>query len=179
MHNKFPAQTHLSYSSALSLWHANQDRIKADRLKTESKPPVSSQVSKFRRLLARAKDWAARVYGTSHNQASDQEDVDSPLPDHTRLHPSAQAEDIKDHIHKAIKLIDWDTHPCKVLQDHPVIQREYILLLLRFKSSSLPSKSDFVIYVQSYLNHLNLETQQLDELLFTNKETKHQQHGWR
>jgi hypothetical protein len=168
MLNESRPSTPLSYPSALALWQANQDRLRIDQERKASKHSTTShQVSKLQRLLAiaRAKEWAAKVYGPSHNLATDQEDLDSPIPDNSCLHPTAKHEDIKFHCHKAIESIGLDTHPSQVPLDHPIIQREYILLLLRFNSSSLPTKTVFGKFIQTYLCHLKLATEQVDGLL--------------
>ena len=155
----------LSYSEALGLWEARQIQVanSAHRPKTKQ----SAQLIKAGRALAiaRAKDWAAAAFGIDHNRRSNFEDVKSSLPDHTQGHPEAQLEDIKFHLHKAAFSIglDWDTSFPVV--SHPSVHQEYILLLLRFRSSSLPNKERFALLVQIFLIHLKQASTQIDRVI--------------
>jgi hypothetical protein len=158
---------YLSYEAALKLWESRKREELLIQAASATKTRASPAVLKYQRLLAvaRAKDWAASVYGSAHNKESDCEDVSSPLPDHTTIHPGAAREDIKLHIHKAVSSIGFGSdHPVNILI-HPVVQREYILLLLRFKESTLPSKADFALLIQVYLVHLKEAAKQIDLLL--------------
>jgi hypothetical protein len=165
-----PAENQLSYKAALRLWTIRRDSVEASKASPGSRPKVAKDqqlVVKYQRLLgiARAKSWAATEYGRAHNQQSDREDLESPLPDHTGCHLSASQRDITLHIHKAIFSIglEWDISVS--ITDHPVVQREYILLLLRFKGSTLPTKTEFALLVHTYLISLARTVQEIDQSL--------------
>jgi hypothetical protein len=164
-----PAEYQLSYKAALRLWTTRSDSVEASKASLGSRPKVIKDklVAKHQRLLgiARAKSWAATEYGRAHNQQSDREDLDSPLPDHTGCHSPASQRDITLHIHKAIFSIglEWDISVS--VTGHPVVQREYILLLLRFKGSTLPTKTEFALLVHTYLISLARSVQELDQSL--------------
>jgi hypothetical protein len=155
------------YEAALQLWETRQRKDLLFQVASVRKPKPNSTVLKYQRLLAiaRAKDWDASEFGSSHNTQSDKEDLDSPLPDHTICHPAASKEDIKVHIHKAVSSIGLLWESSSEVLNHPVLHREYILLLLRFQSSSLPSKTEFGLFVHIYLVHLKQAAEQIDQLL--------------
>jgi hypothetical protein len=73
------------------------------------KTKPNSTVLKYKWLLVvtQAKDWAASEYGVLHNTKSDQEGLESSLPDHMTLHPAGATtkEDMKLHIHKVVSSI--------------------------------------------------------------------------
>jgi hypothetical protein len=105
------------------------------------------------------------AYGKAHNKLSDQEDIDSPLPNHTAGHPPGTKEDVKVHIHKAISSMGLVVKDSLDVSTHPAIHREYILLLLHFQGASLPSKADFILFVRIYLAHIKQATTQVDQVL--------------
>jgi hypothetical protein len=136
-----PVENQLSYKAALKLWTIRRDSVEASKASSGTPKVAKDQlVLKYQRLLgiARAKSWAATEYGRAHNQQSDREDLESPLPDHTGCHLSVSQHGITLHIHKAIFSIglEWDISVS--ITDHPVVQWEYILLLLRFKKPLVP-----------------------------------------
>jgi hypothetical protein len=157
----------LSYDQALLLWETRQLKSFGTGSSTNKNGRKSSQVLKCHRALgiARAKDWAAAVYGVSDNQQLHQEETESPLFDHTSLHPLATKEDIKAHLHKAVNSIGIGRDTTPITPSHPVVHREFILLLLRFNGKSVPSKSEFACLVQVYLTHLRQATLQIDDIL--------------
>jgi hypothetical protein len=164
-----PAEYQLSYKAALRLWTTRRDSVEASKASPGSRPKVAKDqlVVKYQRLLgiARAKSWAATEYGRAHNQQSDREDLESPLPDHTGCHLSASQRDITLHIYKAIFSIGLEWDISVPITGHPVVQREYILLLLRFKGSTLPTKTEFAVLVHTYLIGLARSVQELDQSL--------------
>lgn len=113
-----------------------------------------------------SKEWAATVYGHTHNQQCDKEDLDSPPPDHMLLHSSVTQRDITLHIHKAVNSIGLEWDISGPILDHPVVQHEYILLLLGFKGLTVPSKADFALFVQTHLVQLTHTVRQIDQVLF-------------
>jgi hypothetical protein len=155
----------LSYATALSLWQDRQQILKLRQTRSQGKAKKSSQVLKSQLQLgiARAKDWAATEFGSSHNSETNQEDLESSIPDGSALHPNASPEDIQDHLRKAIESIGLKTDISEITLRHPVVQKEYILILLRFDNSSIPSKADFVLLVQLHLSHLQQAFRQLDQ----------------
>jgi hypothetical protein len=167
MKNK-PQQSYpLSYDLALKLFvqRQNQKEVEKERLATrEVRDP---EVKECHRLYGRAlaKAWAAKVYGKNPNKAPDKEDVESPLSDNTRVRPTAADRDVRFHCHKAIRDIGFVAQLKLISEDHPIVSREYLLLSIRFRCSSLPSKQEFSQYILIYLKHIKEAAQAVDELI--------------
>jgi hypothetical protein len=158
---------YLSYEVALELWARRQEQIDTQAKQALKTEPQTKRVADCRRLLAvaRAKDWASKAFGKNHNRFSDQEDLESPLPDHTQIRPGANIEDIILHCHKAVQSIGLED----LLLSNPdillVVDREFFLLSLRFRSSSLPSKNEFTNYVRAYLSHIKEASRIVDNFV--------------
>jgi hypothetical protein len=163
MHHQSSPIVPISYEHAEELWQARQ--VQKANLTTQTLSTTSHQVKKLRRLLAiaRAQDWARSTFGPLRSDFTDAEDTSEPLPEDQGV--AATKEDIKLHIHKAVAGIGLGSDESGVNVTHPIIQKEFILLLVRFRSSSLPTNEDFALLVRTYLICLNQATQKIDEIL--------------
>jgi hypothetical protein len=162
-HQSYP----LSYDLALKLFVQRQSQKEVEKERLGKREVRDPKVKECHRLYGRAlaKAWAAKVYGNNPNKAPDQEDVESPLSDNTRVRPTATDRDVRFHCHKAIRDIGFVSQLKSFSEDHPIVSREYLLLSIRFRSSSLPSKLEFSQYILIYLKYIKEATQAVDKLI--------------
>jgi hypothetical protein len=167
MKNKPQRSYPLSYELALKLFVQRQNQKEIDKEQLAAREFLDPEVKECHRLYgcALAKAWASKVYGKNPNKAPDKEDVDSPLSDNTRVRPTAVDKDVTFHCHKAIQDIGFGPQLRPIAEDHPIVSREYLLLSIRFRGSSLPSRQEFSHYILIYLTHIKDATQAVDELI--------------
>jgi hypothetical protein len=160
----------ISYEEALLLWSNQQTRQAELQRLSRNRRSSQSQAVEIRHLsrqlaIDRARDWAELEYGLSSDQ-NDREDTESQVPDNTTHHPSAQQSDIIFHARKAVASIGIPVDILEYSPSHPVVTREYVLLLIRFNQRSLISKRRFSRLVQSYIRQAQQAFDQVDLLFF-------------